>query len=148
MIVPQLQSRLRIAGFTLVELMAVILVASILFAIAIPSYQSQIRKSRRTDAKTAVLDLAAREEKYFSLNNSYTNSPANLGYLAASSTAGFPQAVGSGYYQVYLCVASTAGSTSASAGCTAANATATGTSYVAAATPATGATQATTRSCQ
>jgi type IV pilus assembly protein PilE len=48
-------------GFTLVELMVVIVIASILMAIAIPSYKTSIRKSRRTDAKTALLDLAGRE---------------------------------------------------------------------------------------
>jgi len=48
-------------GFTLVELMVVIVIASILMAIAIPSYKNSIRKSRRTDAKTALLDLAGRE---------------------------------------------------------------------------------------
>ena len=134
-----------IAGFSLIELVVVILVVALLAAIAIPSYQSQIRKSRRTDARTAVVDLAAREEKYFSLNNSYTNSATNLGY---GTGATFPQNVGSGYYQVYVCPASTAGSTVSTTPCTAASATTTGTSYVVAAIPASGSTQANDSSCQ
>jgi type IV pilus assembly protein PilE len=87
-------------GFTLVELMVVVVVASILLAVAVPSYLSQIRQSRRTDARTAVLDLAGREERYFSTNAAaYTNTPANLGY------AGFGPAnpVGSGYYYLTVC---------------------------------------------
>jgi type IV pilus assembly protein PilE len=58
-----------IAGFTLIELMTTILVGSILLAIAIPSYNAQTQKSRRTEAKTALLDLASREERYNSTYN-------------------------------------------------------------------------------
>ena len=83
------------AGFTLIELMITIVVATILITIAVPAYTSQIRKSRRTEAKTALLDLAAREERFFSTNSTYTAVPANLGYAGV-----FPQNVGSGYYQI------------------------------------------------
>jgi type IV pilus assembly protein PilE len=144
--VTRTKASIRVAGFTLVELMIVVVVVAILASIAIPSYQSQIRKSRRTDAKTAVLDLAAREEKYLSLNNSYTSSPANLGYGTATSFT--TQYVSNGYYLVYVCIASTAGSTSSTTPCTAATATTAGTSYVVAAIPVTGTTQASDSSCQ
>lgn len=125
-------------------------VAAILFAIAVPMYQNQVRESRRTDAKSAVLDLAAREEKYFSLNNTYTASPANLGYVATSSSAGFPQSVGSNYYNLYVCVASPSGggSTVTTTACaTASAATATGTTYIAAAIPVSTGTQAKDSNC-
>jgi type IV pilus assembly protein PilE len=81
-------------GFTLVELMVVIVIASILMAIAIPSYKNSIRKSRRTDAKTALLDLAGREERFNSTNGAYSVTASQLGYAA------FPTAVGSGYYTI------------------------------------------------
>ena len=81
-------------GFTLVELMVVIVIASILMAIAVPSYKNSIRKSRRTDAKTALLDLAGREERFNSTNGSYSATASQLGYAA------FPTAVGSGYYTI------------------------------------------------
>jgi type IV pilus assembly protein PilE len=81
-------------GFTLVELMVVIVITSILMAIAIPSYKNSIRKSRRTDAKTALLDLAGREERFNSTNGSYSATATQLGYAA------FPTAVGSGYYTI------------------------------------------------
>ncbi len=64
----------RAGGFTLIELMVTLVVASILLAIAVPSYQAQVRKSRRTEARNAVMDLAAREERYFSVNNDYSAS--------------------------------------------------------------------------
>jgi len=81
----------------LIELMITVLIVAILAAIALPTYKNQIRKSRRVDAKTALLDLAGREERYFNTNNAYTTSFANLGYVATT-----PQLVGSGYYQVAL----------------------------------------------
>ncbi len=147
------QTGTRIGGFTLIELMVVVLAASILLAIAIPTYTTEIRKSRRTEAKTAVLDLAAREEKYLSLNNSYTNVPANLGYVAASSTAAFPQPTTNGYYNLYVCVAAVApgntGTMSSSAvACPGAAATTGVPSYVVTAIPVAGTSQASDGLCQ
>jgi type IV pilus assembly protein PilE len=81
-------------GFTLVELMITIMVAAILAAIAVPSYTNQVRKSRRTDARNAVLDAAAREERLFATNNRYSQVAADLGYTA------LPQKIGGGYYEV------------------------------------------------
>ena len=87
-------------GFTLVELMVVVVIATMLLAIAVPTYMSQIRQSRRTEARTAILDLAGREERYLSTNPAgYTNVPALLGY------PGFGPAnpVASGYYYLSVC---------------------------------------------
>lgn len=88
----------RAAGFTLIELMIAVVVVAILLSIAVPSYRAQVQESRRTDAKTALLDLASREQRYFSVNNTFTNSPQDLGYGGAA--ASFPMNVGSGYYSV------------------------------------------------
>jgi type IV pilus assembly protein PilE len=85
-------------GFTLIELMVVVVIATILLSLAIPSYQQQLRQSRRTEAKTAILDLAGREERWLSTNpTGYTTVAANLGYGA------LPSVVGSGYYTVSVC---------------------------------------------
>jgi type IV pilus assembly protein PilE len=85
-------------GFTLIELMIAVVVASILLTIAIPSYRSYILKSHRTDAKTALLDLAGREERYYNTNNAYTLTQAGLGYGTAGNVSGL--LVGGNYYQV------------------------------------------------
>jgi type IV pilus assembly protein PilE len=90
----------RSKGFTLVELMAVVLIAAILLSIAVPLYMQQVRKGRRTDAKTAVMDLAGREERMFSTTNAYSIDPTQLGYAAVGSGAVFPQIVGNGYYNI------------------------------------------------
>ena len=92
------------SGFSLIELMIALAIAAILAAIAIPMYQKQVQKSRRTDARTAVLDLAGREERYLSVQASYTNVPANLGYAPVGSAATFPITIGSGYYQLTVTV--------------------------------------------
>lgn len=89
----------RLAGFTLIELMVVIIIGAILVAIAVPSYTMQTRKSRRTEAKAALLDLAGREERYNSTNSVYTSVPTNLGY-----TGPWPVPVGGNYYQISVCV--------------------------------------------
>jgi type IV pilus assembly protein PilE len=103
-----IRSRLRDSGgFTLIELMVVLVIASVLVAIALPSYISSARKSRRTEAKTALLDLAGREERYFDTSSPpvYTIVPSQLGYGAAA----FPVTVGSGYYLVTLALTNIAG---------------------------------------
>lgn len=88
-----------LAGFTLIELMVVIVILGVLVAIAIPTYTTQIRKSRRTEAKTALVDLAGREERYYNTNNNqYTNNPSALGYTGTVATF----VVGSGYYSVTI----------------------------------------------
>jgi type IV pilus assembly protein PilE len=83
-------------GFTLIELMIAVAIVSILATIAVASYTSQVQKSRRTDARSALLDLAGREEKLFSVANAYSALPSDLGYGAGA----WPITVGSGYYQV------------------------------------------------
>jgi type IV pilus assembly protein PilE len=86
-------------GFTLMEMMIAVAVIGILAAVAYPSYVNQLRQSRRTDAKVALLDLAARQERYFSVNNVYATTPQSLGYAKAE----FPVDVLSGstaYYQL------------------------------------------------
>jgi type IV pilus assembly protein PilE len=85
-------------GFTLIELMVVCVIATVLIAIAVPSYNAQIRKSRRTEAKSATLDLAGREERYYSTQSAYTAVAANLGYAA------LPSPIGSGYYTIDVTV--------------------------------------------
>jgi type IV pilus assembly protein PilE len=89
----------RAGGFTLIELMVTLVVAAILFAIAVPAYQTQVRKSRRTEARNAVMDLAAREERYYSVNNAYTNIALELGY-GQDNAAITDRPIGSGYYTV------------------------------------------------
>lgn len=91
------QWKITIGGFTLIELMITVAIVAILAMVALPSYQNSVRKSRRTEAKTALLDLAGREERYFSTTNNYTNDLKVLGYSSSTTTS---MNVGNGYYTV------------------------------------------------
>ena len=74
-----------------------ILIAGIC-VLALPAFAARKDKPSGPEiaqkARTAVLDLASREERFFSTSAAYTNSAANLGYAA------FPAPVGSNYYQL------------------------------------------------
>jgi type IV pilus assembly protein PilE len=60
-------------GFTLIELMITVAVLAILAAIALPSYQDSLRKSRRAQAKADILEYAQQMERFHTLSNSYEN---------------------------------------------------------------------------
>ena len=85
-------------GFTLIELMVTVAIVTILATIAVTSYSSQVQKSRRTEAKSALLDLAGREERLFSTTNAYSNVEAYLGYAAGGTTVMTAMPFGNGYY--------------------------------------------------
>ena len=125
-------------GFTLIELMVVVVIATVLLSIAVPSYMSQVRQSRRTEAKTAVLDLASREERYFSTNGAiYSTTPADLGYTGGA----FPAPVATdNYYTITVC--SPAANCDPNANPPAAP------SYYITATPVAGSSQASDAQCQ
>ncbi len=89
-------------GFTLIELMVAVGIVAILASVAVAMYTSQVRQSRRTDARSALLDLAGREEKLFSTTNAYSATPSDLGYGPVGTL--FPIVVGSGYYNVSVAI--------------------------------------------
>ena len=59
------------AGFTMIEMMIVVAIISIIAAIAYPSYQDSVRKSRRADAKSVLLHAAQWMERFYTENNRY-----------------------------------------------------------------------------
>lgn len=89
-------------GFTLIELMITVAVVAILATIATASYTSQVQHSRRTDARSAVMDLSGREEKLYSTTNAYSAAASDLGYAPVGTP--WPIAVGSNYYTVTVVV--------------------------------------------
>lgn len=65
-------------GFTLIELMIVVVIVAILAAIAFPSYQRYVLRSHRVEAQSVLSEAAARQERYYSQNNAYASTAAAL----------------------------------------------------------------------
>jgi type IV pilus assembly protein PilE len=68
-----MMSRNAARGFTLIELMVVVAIVAIIVAIALPSYQEQVRKSRRADAARAVGQMQLDFERWRAENPSYAD---------------------------------------------------------------------------
>ncbi|MHC4464204.1 MAG: type IV pilin protein [Planctomycetota bacterium] len=64
-------------GFTIIELMIVVVVAALLAAIAIPAYSSYMHRARISEAVSRLASIKMREEAYFSEHGSYTSAAAN-----------------------------------------------------------------------
>ena len=77
------------AGFTLIELMIVVAIIGIIGAIAFPSYNSYMDKSRRADAKAGMLKIADRQERYYIQNGAYTKTVTDLGFSDDLSEEGY-----------------------------------------------------------
>ena len=71
-------------GMSLMELMIVMLIIGILAAIAYPSYQEQVRSSRRADCSGALTGLGNAMERFFTVNSTY------LGAAAGGANTGSP----------------------------------------------------------
>jgi type IV pilus assembly protein PilE len=97
-------------AFTLIELMIVVAIIGILAAIAIPSYQEYVRKSRRTDATVAMSKIQQAQEKWRANNSSYsvdiTSTGLNVSTLSTATTATSESSTstlgGDGYYTINI----------------------------------------------
>ena len=87
--------RPRTVGFTLIELMIVVVIAALLAAVAFPAYLGSIRKSRRSDAVSYLTAIQQAQERWRANNPLYSAS------LAAPPTGlGFGTTTPSGYYDI------------------------------------------------
>lgn len=74
----------RAAGFTLLELMIALLLAAILAMIALPNYQDHVRKTRRQEAVTALIDLSLRLERHYAKTSAFPATTTETSSLLAA----------------------------------------------------------------
>ena len=76
-------------GFTLIEVMIVVVIIAILSAIALPSYQQYIQKTRRADAKETLLRMATLQERHFFQESEYYSVAALTDFGGQTSPEGW-----------------------------------------------------------
>ena len=72
-------------GVTLMELMIVVVIVSILTAIAYPNYREFVARAKRNEAKSCLLQISTLQERFYLQNNVYTTDMTNLGFGAAAN---------------------------------------------------------------
>ena len=78
---PQVTTRKKQQGFTLIEVMIVVAIIAILAAVAYPSYQESIRRTARADAQSDMLEIAQIAERFFTANNQYAATRAGVAFV-------------------------------------------------------------------
>jgi len=84
-------------GFTLIELMIVVVVAAILAAVAYPSYNNYMASAKRADARATLLEAAQYLEREFTANGNY-----DAGNLVSAGLATLPRDGSTAYYNLAL----------------------------------------------
>ena len=66
-------------GFTLIELMIVVVIMAILASASVAGYRQYVRRANRVDATAALLRVSAAEERFYLQNNHYATTTDELG---------------------------------------------------------------------
>ena len=72
------RGRLRLSGFTLIEVMITVAIVSILAAVAYPSYREYIDRSRRSEAQSLLMEAAQWMERFYAENYRYDQNTAGV----------------------------------------------------------------------
>lgn len=75
------------AGFSLIELLIVVVIIGVLAAIAFPSYQSYMMKGKRSSAQAHLMDIAQRQQQYLLDARSYAPDLATLNLTTPSNVS-------------------------------------------------------------
>ncbi len=77
-------------GFTLIEIVITVAIVGILVAIAVPSYQGQLRKGRRAEAQAFITQVSQKEAQYLLDARTYAvgaTALADLGLVSPTSVS-------------------------------------------------------------
>ena len=74
------------AGFTLIEVMIVVVIIGILASIGLPAYNDYVLRGNRTVARTVILKIASQQENYFTDRKQYATTLNTLSTDYAGST--------------------------------------------------------------
>lgn len=74
-------------GFSLIELMIVIVVMGILAAVAFPNYTEYVRRGYRTEAQSHMMDIAGRQGQYLIDARAYAGSLSELSVSTPTNVA-------------------------------------------------------------
>ena len=80
-------------GFSLIELLIVVVIFSIIMTLSVGGYRQSVLRTNRSDATSALLRIAAAQERHYLDNNQYAASLAELGIPGTSER---------GYYQLTI----------------------------------------------
>lgn len=87
-------------GFTLLELMVVVAIIGVLYAIASPRYQQFVLRSNRTEGQAMLVDAAARQARYHAQNHVYVTAQTDIGKLQLPHTSATGVISPSGVYRL------------------------------------------------
>ena len=84
-------------GFTLIEILVVMVVIGILAAIAVPSYNSQLRRGTRSAAQAVMMDIANKQQFYLQSQRTYLDCASPCTNLSAIGISAIPTEVSNFY---------------------------------------------------